>query len=162
MAVRNDMLTKVTARLFRHGNERFLQRLPAEYVDSHGSQVTARICRLLLKLGDTVILIGDHDTEAACLFDRNRHTCDGDICVVCFVIFQHNLIIHLIDVVAGKDQNVVRIVAFHVLQVLINGVRGTGIPVTALAPLVRRKNGNSSDITVQIPRNANSDVTVQT
>ena len=162
MAVRNDMLTKVTARLFRHGNERFLQRLPAEYVDSHGSQVTARICRLLLKLGDTVILIGDHDTEAACLFDRHRHTCDGDICVVCFVIFQHNLIIHLIDVVAGKDQNVVRIVAFHVLQVLINGVRSTGIPVTALASLVRRKNGNSSDITVQVPRNANSDVTVQT
>ena len=148
MAVWNNVFTEIAARLLRHGNEGFLQCLPAEYVDSHGSQVAARMRRLLLELGDTVILIGDHDTEAACLFDRHRHTCDGDICVICFVIFQHNLVIHFVDVVAGKNQNVVRIVAFHVLQVLINGVRSTGIPVTALAPLVRRKNGNSSDITV--------------
>ena len=64
--------------------------------------------------------------------------------------------------IAGKDQHIVRIIRFHIFQILINSVGRSCIPVASLASLIRRKDGNPSNIAVQIPRNTNSDVGVQT
>ena len=94
------MLSEITSRLIFHLDQCLFERLPAEYVDSHGSQVAARMRRLLLELGDTVILIGDHDTEAACLFDRHRHTGNGHICLICLMIIKHHFVIHLVNMIS--------------------------------------------------------------
>ena len=118
--------------------------------------------RLLLKFCDPVAVVCDNHAEAARFLDGNRHRSNGDIGVIGFVIIQHHFVIHLIDVIAGKDEHVVRIVGFHIFQVLIDGIGGSRIPVTAFASLIRRKNRNASHIPVQIPRNADPDMSIQT
>ena len=101
MAVWNDMLAEIASRLVLHLNQRFLEHRPAEDVDSHGRQVASGNGRLLLKFHDTIGLVRNQDTETAGFLNRYRHCSNGDICVVSFVIIQHNLIVHLVNVIAG-------------------------------------------------------------
>ena len=101
MAVGDDMLAEVTPRLVLHLNQGFLKHRPAEYVDTHGCKVASRHWGLLFKFHDTVGLVRNQDAETACFFNGYRHGSNGDICVIGFVIVQHYLIIHLIDMVAG-------------------------------------------------------------
>ena len=88
--------------------------------------------RLLLELSDLLILIRNHDSETACLLNRNRHNGDRNLRIVCLVEIEHHLIIHLIDVVSRKNQHIVRIKAVHVFQILIDRICSTGIPQPAL------------------------------
>ena len=70
---------------------------PAEYVDTHGSKITARFLRFFFELRHASCLICNHDAEAACFFYRNRHTGNRYVSLVCFVIVQHNFVIHFIN-----------------------------------------------------------------
>ena len=63
--------------------------------------------------------------------------------------------------IAGENQNIIRIICFHVIEILINGVRGSCIPLTVGALLVRRKDGYASHITVQIPGDTDADMCIQ-
>ena len=74
---------------------------------------------------------------------------------------QHNLIIHLINMISGKDQNIFRIITFHIAQILINGIGCTGIPFTVIASLIRWKYGHSTIVPIEIPRNADADMCIQ-
>ena len=56
--------------------------------------------------------------------------------------------IQFLFTVTGKDQNVFRIVGLHVLQILVDRICGSSIPVAAFASLVRRKNRNAADVAV--------------
>ena len=142
------MFSEITARLLGKLDERFLQCLPAEDIDTHGSEVASRVRRFFLKFRDLIVVIRDQDSETACFLDRHRHSGNRDIRIIRFVIFQHDLIIHFVDVVTGKDQNVFRIVGLHVLQILVDRICGSSIPVAAFASLVRRKNRNAADVAV--------------
>ena len=44
------------------------------------------------------------------------------------MLLQHGLVVHLIDVIAGEDDDITRIVTFDDVDVLIHGVRGAEIP----------------------------------
>ena len=63
--------------------------------------------------------------------------------------------------ISGKDQHILWIIALHILQVLIDRIRSTGIPFTVGTLLIGRQHGHSSDITIQIPRNTDSDMGIQ-
>ena len=78
------------------------------------------------------------------------------------MIIQHHFIIHFINMISGKDQNIFRIITFHIAQILINGIRCTCIPLTACTLLIWRKYRNTALISIQIPRNTNSDMRIQT
>ena len=77
------------------------------------------------------------------------------------MVIQHHFIIHLIDVIAGQDQYILRMKRLHIVQILVDRIRSTRIPLAVIAFLVRRKNRDSSEITVQIPRNTNPDMRIQ-
>src|ERR1700677_853574 len=55
------------------------------------------------------------------------------------MLLQHATVVHLVDVVAGEDEDVFRLFGANGVDVLIDGVGGTGIPVLADA-LHGRKN----------------------
>ena len=76
MTIRDDMLAKIQVWLICIIDQCLLQRFPVKYVNTHGCKVTARVGRLLLKIHDPLVLIGDHDTEALGFFHRNRHNGD--------------------------------------------------------------------------------------
>ena len=63
--------------------------------------------------------------------------------------------------VAGKNGNIFGIIAINKIDVLINCVCGTFIPLSTLNLLIRRKNMNSAVSTVKIPCRTVSDVIVE-
>ena len=75
---------------------------------------------------------------------------------------QHHLIIHLINMISGKNQNVVRIVLLHIVHILENGICSSCIPLTVRTLFVWRQYRHSSFIFIQIPRDSNSNMCVQT
>ena len=156
------MLSKITALLILKCIKSFLKGRPAEYVNAHRGQIAAWMLWLLLKLCNTACLISDHDPKSACLFHRYRHTCNGNICLISLMEIQHHLIIHLVNVISGKDQNIVRIVLLHIIHILKDCIGCTCVPLAATAPLVRRKDCHTAFITIQIPGNTNPDMCIKT
>ena len=67
---------------------------------------------------------------------------------------------NLIDMVSGQDQYIFRIVTVYVFHILINSIRCTGIPFTSATFLLWLQNRNTTVITIQIPRNTNTDMRI--
>ena len=49
----------------------------------------------------------------------------------CVVLFEHELVVHLVDVVAGEDDDVLGLLAADGVDVLVDGVGGALVPVLA-------------------------------
>ena len=98
----------VGIRILHICEEHLAQLFPVEDVDTHGSEVALRVFRFLFEFNDAPGLICIHDAEAARLF--HRHFDDSDRCVrlALLVVCEHFCIIHFIDMVAGKDQEIFR------------------------------------------------------
>ena len=160
-AVRNDMLPEVTVRLAGKPDQRFLQNRPAENINSHGCQVTAGPLRLFFKSADPSLSVRHQDPEASRLLHRHRHRRDRHIRLVGLMGGKHHFIIHLINMVSGKNQHVIRMVAFHIVQILVNGIGSPCIPFTVHTLFIWRKNRNPAYIPVQIPRNPNPYMCIQ-
>ena len=128
MTIRNDMFSEIQCRLICHGNQALLQSLPVENINTHGCQIASGVLRLFLKFLNLTVFIGNNNAKPACLFHGNRHNCNRHFRSVCLMEVQHHLVVHLIDVVSGQNQNIFRIVILHICQILINGIRRAGIP----------------------------------
>ncbi len=117
--------------------------------------------RFLLKIRDAAVLIRDHDSEPLCFLHRNRHDCDGYVRALLLVIIEHRLVIHLINMISGENQYIVRIVCFDIINVLVNCIRRAGVPLRVLHLLIGRKYRDAADVPVEIPRNTDPDVRIQ-
>ena len=117
--------------------------------------------RFLLKFLNLLVLICDNNAKTTSLFHWNRNRCKCYICLVCLVEIKHHLIIHFVNMVAAQNQHIVRVIIFHISQILIYSIRCTCIPLTAGTLLIWRQNRNSTYITIQIPRNTNANVCIQ-
>ena len=134
---------------------------PGEDVNAHGSLVALGLGGLLLKLGDAVVFVRVENAEARRFLPRHFAHGDGQIRAVFDVIAQHRVVIHLIDMVAGEHQHVLRVPLSDERNVLIDGVGRALVPFAGLAGLVRRQNVNAAVGKVKIPRRAGADVGVQ-
>src|SRR5699024_7607526 len=159
-AVRENMLSKITAGLVLQSDQRFFQHWPAKNINTHRSQITFGLLRFFLKVCNPSCLVRDSKSETGSFFPWNRHTCQGDICFVGFMEIQHNFIIHLVNMVSSQDQHIIRVKILHICQILVNGVCSTGIPFCIGFLFVRRKNRNASYISVQIPWDADTDMSI--
>ena len=160
--VGNNMLSKVTVALVFQFKQRIPKHLPGKDINSHGSQIAPRILWFFLKLCNFLVLICNHDTKPACFLNGYRHRCNCDIRFIRLMEIQHHLIIHLINVVAGQNQNILRIIAFHITEILVNGIRRSRIPLAVVTFLIRRKYCHTTIVPVKIPRNPDSNVRIQT
>ncbi len=160
-AIRNDVLAKIKPGSILVGLQRLFKCFPGENINSHGCQIAARVGRLLFKICNLPVFIGNHDAESLGLFHRNRHNSNGHVRIILLVEVQHGFIVHLINVIAGKDQNIVRMVIFHIAHVLIYGVGRPGIPLCPRDLLIGRKHRYTACQLVQIPRNTNADMCIQ-
>ena len=64
-----------------------------------------RLGRFLVKFHDSEIFVHTQDSETAGFFDRNVDRADDDIGVLSDEPMKHLHIVHLIDVIAGKNQH---------------------------------------------------------
>ena len=74
---------------------------------------------------------------------------------------EHLRVVHLIDMVSRKDQNVFGIILLYESQVLENGVGRAGIPAAFLSSDIGGQNKYAAAGKVEIPRLAGSDVSVE-
>ena len=102
----DDVLAEVvlTLRVGLVGLEELFQHAPLEDVDAHGGVGRLRVLRLFFKFVDRAVFARVHDAEAAGLLER--HIAHGDCAVGAFLVVEgeHRRVVHLVDMVAGEDQ----------------------------------------------------------
>ena len=155
------MFSKIQSRLIRHGQQRLLQRLPVENINTHAGQIAPGMFGLLLKVSNPAVLIRNHNAEAAGFLHGNGHYSDGHLRVIGLVEVQHDLVIHLVNMIPGQNQYVLRVETLHIVQILVYGIGRTGIPFTVGALFVGRQHRHTADVSVQVPGNTDPDVGVQ-
>ena len=65
--------------------------------------------RLFFKFIYALAFIAVHYPEAAGFFYRHLNHGYGAVCPLCLVVLEHEVIVHLVDMVSRKDKYVVRI-----------------------------------------------------
>ena len=70
-----------------------------------------------------------HDAKAGSLIERHVDDRDGRVRAGLLVLLEHFVVIHLVDMVAGQDQHILRVVLIHEADVLVNGIRRALIPL---------------------------------
>ena len=160
---RNNVLAEVVfgGGILLVGNEELAQNLPFEYVDTHGGVGALRMLRFFLELVDGAVGIGVHDAEAAGLLNGHRAHGDGAVSILLLGIAEHGSVIHFVNMVAGKNQDVIRIIALNKGDVLVDGVGRSLVPLGFFAPGIGRKNLNAAVGTVQMPGLTVSDILVK-
>ena len=121
---RDDILAEIMMGIgiFHICDQYLAQRFPVEDVDTHGSKIALRMLGLFFELDDPVLLIGIHDTETAGFLHRDADNGDRGVGLVCLVEVEHFVVIHLVDVVARKDQQILGIVSVDKVDILGNGI----------------------------------------
>ena len=149
-------------RIFHISQKHFAEKLPVKDIDTHGRKVALRMFRFLLKLYNVTLFVCIHNTETACFLHGNLNNRDGGIGVHFFMISKHFCVIHLIDMVAGKDQDIFRRILINKIDILRNSVCRTPVYVkVGVCFLTGRKYENAAFSCVKTPASACSHITVQ-
>src|ERR1700691_5496827 len=136
---RNDVLADIVfgGGIFGVGDQYRNQKLCVEKIDTHGGVhffgMDARalgVGGFFLETADAPVFIGFEDAETAGGFLRRYFEGgDGDVCAGLDVLLEHLLVIHFVNVVAGKNENEIRLLGADGIDVLIYGVGGALMPV---------------------------------
>jgi len=68
------------------------------------------------------------------------------------MIFKHLVVVHFVDMVARKDYHIFRIITLNVVDILINCIGCSRIPVCTVNSLIRAETVYTRVHTVKIPR----------
>ena len=138
------------------------QFLPVKDINTHGSKSAAGMCGLFFEIDDLVVLVSDHDTETGCFLQGDRHNCDGSCCALCLVEVEHLVVVHLVDVVTGKNQKIFRIISINEINVLGNSIRCSTVDIEACVSLLTGcKNENTTVLGVKSPQTALRNIAVK-
>src|SRR5207245_11010521 len=86
-------------------------------------------CGLFLKTDDAPVLVHFDDAElAGSARDGDLNGGYGDVGAGVGVLLKHFGVVHLVDVIAGKNENELGALAADGINVLIDGVSGSLIP----------------------------------
>jgi hypothetical protein len=159
----DDIITEIILRI-RIGlvlDQIFAQDIPVENVNSHRCQVGLRVLRLLLEFGDAVVLICNHQTETGSILPRNLHNRNTEFSVLFLVETKEITVILFADLVTGKNNHILGIIALNKRNILVNCIRSSLVPVRAGCLLIRREHMNTTIETVKVPRLSIADVLVE-
>ena len=153
---RNHVFAEIVAGL-RVGQivfQQVVQILGVEDVNTHACQrhrVVAghgrRVGGLFHKLGDLSGAVNGHHTKGSGLFAWHFNAAHGAACAALHVVFEHQRVIHLVDVVAGQHHHVLGLAALDDVQVLIDRIGRAAVPVLLVHPLL---GGQQVDHLVQL------------
>ena len=135
-------------------NKSLSEFFPCKNINSHGSKITLRICRLFLKLINFVIVKSIHYAKSSGFFKRHFQYGYRRRTVVFLMEFQHFRIVHFINMVAGKYKHIFGIISVYVVQIVINGIGCSHKPIAHFlsAFYMGREHCNPSVLSVQVPR----------
>ena len=136
--VRDQILAEIMARIPLGGvAPQFIeQEFGLEHVDAHAGERHVGAIRhaggiggLLQERDQPVLFVDMHHAEAGRLHARHLDAADGNVRAALDVELQHVLVVHLVDVIAGQDDDVLRLVGLDDVDVLIDRIRGAGVPL---------------------------------
>ena len=107
-----------------------------EDVDAHGDVdhvgveggADAGFFGLLLEAGDLAVAGDFDDTEGGDLVGRDGQGGEGDVGAGFAMLLEHEGVVHLVDVVAGEDDDVLGLFGADGVDVLVDGVGGALVP----------------------------------
>lgn len=107
-----------------------------EEIDAHGSidhfgiegRSQAGFLGLFDKAGDLTVTCHLDHAEGRDLAGTDGEGSDGDLGPAVDVLLEHEGVIHLVDVIAGEDEDVLRLLGPDGVDILVDGVRGSLIP----------------------------------
>ena len=73
------------------------------------------------------------------LRERHLHAPDAQVRAALRVLLEHHGVVHLVDVVPGEDDDVLRVLGAQDVEVLPDGVRGAAVPHHLVDALLRGK-----------------------
>ncbi|MNI56686.1 hypothetical protein D3C73_1117050 [compost metagenome] len=77
------------------------------------------------------------------------------------MVLQHGVIIHLVDMVTGQNQHMLRIKLIHKFQIAVNRVCRPPVPAATVLPFMRRQYEYPAILAVQVPIAAYPNVRMQ-
>src|ERR1700704_4289584 len=80
-----------------------------------------------------------HDPEVPRLPAWHLEAADGDVGALLDMLLQHAFVVHLVDVISGEKHDEFGIVRLDDVDVLINGVSRSEVPVRLRDALARRQ-----------------------
>ena len=138
----------MTAALLGVGDQLLAEHVGAKEVDAHRAKGVGRIVgnrrrvsRLFDKVRNPEILIHMDDAESMGIFDRDIDRADHGIGAFGDQPMEHLHVVHLVDMVAGKNEHIVRLFGVEQKQVLIDRVGGALVPFFT-DPLLGRNRGD--------------------
>ena len=159
----NDILAKVilTGAVCLIRLQKCLQDAPLEDIDAHGRVGALGLLGLLLEFIDRAVLAGIHNAKAGGFLERNLAHGDGAVGITLLMEAEHGGIVHLVNMVAGQDQHVIRVIALDKRDVLIDRVGCALVPFGILALGIGRQDLHAAVRGVQTPRLAVADVLIE-
>ena len=118
----DDVLAEIVAGIGVGGvaAELLEQECGVEHVDAHAGERHGRlarhgrrILRLFDERADVVVVVDMHDAEGGGFAHRDLEASHRHVGVLLDVLHQHRLVVHLVDVIAGQDDDVFRRVALR-------------------------------------------------
>ena len=138
------------------------ERTLREDVDAHGGEVALGLFRLLLPVDDAVGLVERQDAHPRRIGQRNAANRDRHVGTAPAVGSEERRVVHLVDVVAGQDEDRVGGIVLDLIEVLEHGIGRPAVPLgTAPAGDVRLAQANAALVPVEVPRPAEPDVVVE-
>ena len=134
---------------------------PGEDVNAHGGQVALGMGGLFLELRNGIPVIYIHNAEAACLLPGDLHNGDGAVSPGLLMTAEHPGVVHFIDMVAGEDGHIVRVIQVYEADILIDGIGGALVPPGPGIALIGGQDMYAAVHAVQLPGLAAADVAVQ-
>src|SRR5690348_647915 len=83
-----------------------------------------------------MFLIYFQDTKLCCFFPGNRNSSNGNICAILFMNAEHLRKIHLIQLVAGKNEHMIELVILNMSQTLAHRICRTLEPLRVIGSLL--------------------------
>ena len=138
------------------------ERALGEDVHAHRREVALGLLGLLLPLGDAVVVVDGEDAHPARVGERDAADRDRHVGAVPAMRGHERLVVHLVDVVAGEDDDRVRVGALDDVEVAEHRVGGPAVPLgDAAARDVRLEQLDAALVPVEIPRPPDPDVVVE-
>ena len=133
-----------------------------EDVHAHGGKVALRLLGLLLPVDDAIRLVEGEDAHPAGVAEGHVANGDRHVGALAAVGGDERLVVHLVDVVAGEDEDRVRRIVLDHVDVLEDRVGCPAIPLgDAAAGDIRLEELHAALVAVEIPRPAETDMVVQ-
>ena len=146
----------------RSSREPAAEGLLGEDVHAHRGEVALRLLGLLLPVDDPVLVVEGEDPHPRRLGDRHATHRDRDVGAVAAVGGHEGLVIHLVDVIAGEDEDRVGRLVLEDVEVAKHGIGGAAIPLgEPPAGDVRLQQLDPTVVAVEVPGAPKPDVIVE-